>query len=120
MPVSLTLFLAAMAASLMVSGSAAIAALREPALGLKPLWALLALTGLGGAALVPAVPGAFYWFLGMALPTASFSAAAGSWQPEVLRVLFPFGALAVLVRIAVHRRRQRVSRGRDGALAGRR
>ena len=120
MPVSLTLFLAAMAASLMVSGAAAIAALREPALGLKPLWALLALTGLGGAALVPAVPGALYWFLGMALPTASFSAAAGSWQPEVLRVLFHFGALAVLVRIAVHRRRQRVSRGRDGALAGRR
>ena len=97
-----------------------IAALREPGLGLKPLWALLALTGLGGAALVPAVPGALYWFLGMALPTASFSAVAGSWQPEVLRVLFPFGALAVLVRIAVHRRRQRVSRGRDGALAGRR
>ena len=49
MPVSLTLFLAAMAASLMVSGAAAIAALREPGLGLKPLWALLALTGLGGA-----------------------------------------------------------------------
>ena len=45
MPVSLTLFLAAMAASLMVSGAAAIAALREPGLGLKPLWALLALTG---------------------------------------------------------------------------
>ena len=54
MPVSLTLFLAAMAASLMVSGAAAIAALREPALGLKPLWALLALTGLGGAALCTA------------------------------------------------------------------
>ena len=94
MTVSLTLYLAAMAASLMVSGGAAIAALREPALGLKPLWALLALTGLGGAALVPAVPGALYWFLGMALPTASFSAAAGSWQPEVLRVLFPFGAVS--------------------------
>ena len=79
MPGLLVPFLVAAAASLLVSVGVAIAALREPGLALKPLWVILAFVGVGGAALVSHAPDHLYWFLGVAAPTVSFSAAAGSW-----------------------------------------
>ena len=107
MPGLLVPFLVAGAASLLVSVGVAIAALREPGLALKPLWAILAFVGVGGAALVPHAPDQLYWFLGVAVPTVSFSAAAGSWEPEVMRALFPLGAIGVIGRIYLHRNRRR-------------
>jgi len=100
-------FVVAAGASLVLSVGVALAALREPGLTLKPLWAVIAFVGLGGAALVPHAPDQLYWFLGVAVPTVSFSAAAGSWDPEVMRALFPLGAFVVWGRIYLHRNRQR-------------
>lgn len=118
MPGLLVPFLVAAAASLVVSVAVAIAALREPGLTLKPLWAILAFVGVGGAALVPHAPDQMYWFLGVAAPTVSFSAAAGSWEPEVMRALFPLGAIGVIGRIHLHRNRRRSVRcTREGALS---
>ncbi|UYH55970.1 hypothetical protein N6L26_05290 [Qipengyuania sp. SS22] len=100
-------FLVAAAASLVVSVGLAIAVLREPGLTLKPLWAVLAFVGVGGAAWVPQAPEQLYWFLGVAVPTVSFRAAAGSWEPDVMRALFPLGAFVGLGRIYLHRNRRR-------------
>ncbi|MBL4718425.1 hypothetical protein [Qipengyuania citrea] len=107
MPSMLVPFLVAAGASLVLGVGGAFAALREPGLALKPLWAVLAFVGVGGAALVPHAPEQLYWFLGAAIPTVSFSAAAGSWEPEVVRALFPLGALVAWGRIYLHRNRQR-------------
>ena len=99
MPASQLLFVAAALASLLLSIGTAAAALRAPRLRFRPLWALLALVGVGGAAMVVARPDRLYWFLGVALPTASFAAADGGWRPELVRALFPAGALVVLARL---------------------
>lgn len=98
------LFYAAMAASLLLSCVALFAALREPGLRFRLLWAVLALVGVGGGAAAWQDPTEIYWFFGIALPTVSYSAVPGSWEPQTLRVLFPLGALAVLLRVALHRR----------------
>lgn len=103
MPTVEIAFLAAMACSLLVSLAAMVLALREPGLPHKPLWALLALVGVGGGALVLARPDRVYWFLGIALPTASFTGRGAGWQPQVLQVLFPAGALLVFLRLYRHR-----------------
>lgn len=102
--------LAACASSLGLSLGAAIAALREPSLSWKHAWAVLALVGTGGAVMIWSVPGEVYWFFGVALPTASYAAVEGSWQPAMVRCLFPLGALIVLVRIGLHRHRVRFPR----------
>jgi hypothetical protein len=101
------MFYAAMTASLMVSLVALLLALREPALRFRLLWAVLALVGVGGGVTAWHGPGEIYWFFGLALPTISYSAAPGAWAPQYLRVLFPLGALAVLLRIALHRHAMR-------------
>ena len=98
------LFYAAMAASLLLSCIALFAALREPGLRFRLLWAVIALVGVGGGAAAWQAPAEIYWFFGIALPTVSYSAVPGSWEPHFLRVLFPLGALAVLLRVALHRR----------------
>ena len=98
------LFYAAMAASLLLSCIALFAALREPGLRFRLLWAVLALVGVGGGAAAWQDPAEIYWFFGIALPTVSYSAVPGSWEPHFLRVLFPLGALAVLLRVRLHRR----------------
>lgn len=98
------LFYAAMAASLLLSCVALFAALREPGLRFRLLWAVIALVGVGGGAAAWQDPAEIYWFFGIALPTVSYSAVPGSWEPQTLRVLFPLGALAVLLRVALHRR----------------
>ena len=98
------LFYAALAASLLLSCIALFAALREPGLRFRLLWAVLALVGVGGGAAAWQDPAEIYWFFGIALPTVSYSAVPGSWEPQTLRALFPLGALAVLLRVALHRR----------------
>ncbi len=98
------LFYTAMAASVLLSCVALFAALREPGLRFRLLWAVLALVGVGGGAAAWQDPAEIYWFFGIALPTVSYSAVPGSWEPHFLRVLFPLGALAVLLRVALHRR----------------
>ena len=98
------LFYTAMAASVLLSCVALFAALREPGLRFRLLWAVLALVGVGGGAAAWQDPAEIYWFFGIALPTVSYSAVPGSWEPQTLRVLFPLGALAVLLRVALHRR----------------
>ena len=100
MPVSLTLFLAAMAASLMVSLVGLFAALREPGLRFRLLWAVTALVGVGGGVVSWQAPHVVYWFFGIALPTISYSAVPGGWEPQYLRVFFPLSALVVLLRIS--------------------
>ena len=97
------LFYAAMAASLLLSCVALFAALREPGLRFRLLWAVIALVGVGGGAAAWQDPAAIYWFFGIALPTVSYSAVPGSWEPQTLRVLFPLGALAVLLRVRLSR-----------------
>ena len=109
-PVGQLLFFAAAAASLLLSMGAAIAVLREPGLRFRPFWAIVALVGVGGGAMVVAQPGQVYWFFGIALPTVSFAAADDSWNPELVRALFPAGALVVLVCLR-HRRARRSARG---------
>ena len=98
------LFYAAMAASVLLSCVALFAALREPGLRFRLLWAVIALVGVGGGAAAWQDPAEIYWFFGIALPTVSYSAVPGSWEPHFLRVLFPLGAFAVLSRVALHRR----------------
>ena len=98
------LFYTAMAASVLLSCVALFAALREPGLRFRLLWAVIALVGVGGGAAAWQDPAEIYWFFGIALPTVSYSAVPGSWEPHFLRVLFPLGALAVLLRVALHRR----------------
>ena len=98
------LFYTAMAASVLLSCVALFAALREPGLRFRLLWAVIALVGVGGGAAAWQDPAEIYWFFGIALPTVSYSAVPGSWEPQSLRVLFPLGALAVLLRVALHRR----------------
>jgi hypothetical protein len=104
MPSALIAFLAAAAVSLFVSLAAMVLALREPGLSLKPVWALLSLVGIGGGAMVWSMPDQIYWFFGIALPTASFVAEQGSWQPTLVRFLFPVGSVLVLLRLYWHRR----------------
>ncbi len=96
-------FLAAMAGSLLASLAAMVLALRTQGLPRKPLWAILALVGVGGGALVLARPDRVYWFFGIALPTASFTGLDARWQPQVLQFLFPVGALLVFLRLYRHR-----------------
>ncbi|MEC7623366.1 MAG: hypothetical protein VYA25_04195 [Pseudomonadota bacterium] len=100
------LFYAAMAASLLLSLVGLFAALREPGLRFRLPWAVLALVGVGvgGGAAAWQEPAEIYGFFGIALPTVSYSAVPGSWEPQFLRVLFPLGALAVLLRVRLHRR----------------
>ena len=98
------LFYTAMAASVLLSCVALFAALREPGLRFRLLWAVIALVGVGGGAAAWQDPAEIYWFFGIALPTVSYSAVPGSWEPQTLRALFPLGALAVLLRVALHRR----------------
>ncbi|MEE3155838.1 MAG: hypothetical protein VX309_09965, partial [Pseudomonadota bacterium] len=98
------LFYAAMAGSLLLSCVALFAALREPGWRFRLPWAVLALVGVGGGAAAWQDPAEIYWFFGVALPTVSYSAVPGSWEPQTLRVLFPLGAFAVLLRVALHRR----------------
>ena len=98
------LFYAAMAGSLLLSLVGLFAALREPGLRFRLLWAVLALVGVGGGAAAWQDPAEIYWFFGIALPTVSYGAVPGSWEPQALRVLFPLGAFAVLLRVALHRR----------------
>ena len=98
------LFYTAMAASVLLSCVALFAALREPGLRFRLLWAVIALVGVGGGAAAWQDPAEIYWFFGIALPTVSYSAVPGSWEPHFLRVLFPLGALAVLLRVRLHRR----------------
>ena len=97
------LFYAAMAASLLLSCVALFAALREPGLRFRLLWAVITLVGVGGGAAAWQDPAEIYWFFGVALPTVSYSAVPGSWEPQTLRVLFPLGALAVLLRVRLSR-----------------
>ena len=104
MSLSLTAFLAAAFACLLVSLTAMVLALREPGLALKPLWMVLAFVGVGGAVTVWSTPEEVYWFFGIALPTVSFSTGDGSWKPVLIRSLFPVGALLVLGRLYWHRR----------------
>lgn len=101
-------FLAAAGASLAASMAALFCAMREPGLSLRPLWAALALVGTGGGAMVWQAPGEIFWFFGVAVPTVSYSAAPGGWDPQVVRVLFPAGALIVAARIALRRRHARI------------
>lgn len=103
MPATQVAFLAGAAASLLFSLSAMALALREPGLRWKPFWAILALVGVGGGALVLARPDEVYWFFGIALPTASFTTAGGGWQPQTVQLLFPVGAILALLRVARHR-----------------
>ena len=98
------LFYTAMAASVLLSCVALFAALREPGLRFRLPWAVIALVGVGGGAAAWQDPAEIYWFFGIALPTVSYSAVPGSWEPQTLRVLFPLGALAVLLRVRLHRR----------------
>ena len=98
------LFYTAMAASVLLSCVALFAALREPGLRFRLLWAVIALVGVGGGAAAWQDPAEIYWFFGIALPTVSYGAVPGSWEPQALRVLFPLGAFAVLLRVALHRR----------------
>ena len=98
------LFYAALAASLLLSLVGLFAALCEPGLRFRLPWAVLALVGVGGGAAAWQDPAEIYWFFGIALPTVSYSAVPGSWEPQFLRVLFPLGALAVLLRVRLHRR----------------
>jgi hypothetical protein len=97
--------LAFCAASLALSLAACGLAVRERGLRWKPAWALLALVGTGGAAMVWSAPGSVYWFFGVAVPTASYASVEGGWQPAMVRCLFPLGAVIVLLRIYVHRAR---------------
>ena len=97
------LFYTAMAASVLLSCVALFAALREPGLRFRLLWAVIALVGVGGGAAAWQDPAEIYWFFGIALPTVSYSAVPGSWEPQTLRVLFPLGALAVLLRVRLSR-----------------
>jgi hypothetical protein len=98
--------LALCAASLAVSIATFVMAAREPDLRWKPAWALLALVGTGGAAMVWSAPGSVYWFFGVAVPTASYASVDGGWQPAMVRCLFPTGALIVLLRLYLHRARR--------------
>lgn len=93
------LFYAALAASLLLS----LVALCEPGLRFRLLWAVITLVGVGGGAAAWQDPAEIYWFFGVALPTVSYSAVPGSWEPQTLRVLFPLGALAVLLRVRLSR-----------------
>ena len=107
MPATQIAFLAAMGGSLLASLAAMILALRTRGLPRKPLWALIALVGVGGGALVLARPDHVYWFFGIAVPTASVSGLDARWQPQTLQFLFPVGALLVFVRLHCHRARGR-------------
>ncbi|WP_435201201.1 hypothetical protein [Qipengyuania sp. 902] len=101
-----------MAASFLTSVAALVAALREPELPWKPFWALLALVGVGGGAMVSSQPDQVYWYFGIALPTASFTAADGSWQPQVIRLMFPLGAVMVAMRVIIYRSRRQEAQDR--------
>ena len=106
MPVAMAAFLAAAIASLLISLALCAVVLREPELRFKPIWGTLCFVGLGGGALVWEAPEQVYWFFGIAFPTVSFSTVAGSWQPELVRFLFPAGASLVALRVFWHRRSQ--------------
>lgn len=110
MTVSLTLYLVAMATSLLVSLVALFAALREPGLRFRLLWAVTALVGVGGGVVSWQAPHVVYWFLGIALPTISYSAVPGGWEPQYLRIFFPLGALVVLLRVSRWRGKQAKSK----------
>ena len=101
-----------MAASLLTSVAALVAALREPGLPWKPFWALLALVGVGGGAMVLSQPDQVFWYFGVALPTASFTAADGSWQPQMIRLMFPLGAVMVAMRLIIYRSRRQEAQDR--------
>ena len=101
-----------MTASLLTSVAALVAALREPGLPWKPFWALLALVGVGGGAMVLSQPDQIYWYFGIALPTASFAAADESWQPQVIRLMFPLGAVMAAVRLIIYRSRRQEAQDR--------
>ena len=105
-------FFAALAASLLSSLAALTAALREPGLPWKPFWALLALVGVGGGAMVLSRPDQVYWYFGIAFPTASFTASDESWQPQMIRLMFPLGAVMVAVRLIIYRFRRQEARDR--------
>ena len=98
------IFLAAAVACLATSLMTVIVVLRQSGLSFKPLWAVLSLVGVGGAAMVWSMPSQIIWFFGVAVPTASFVAAEASWAPELVRFLFPAGALISLSRVYWHRR----------------
>lgn len=104
MPATTIAFLAAAIASVLTSLAACVIVLREPGLRFKPIWVPFCFVGMGGGALVWAAPEQVYWFFGIALPTASFSTVADSWQPELVRFLFPAGALLAAARVHWHRR----------------
>jgi len=99
MPVTTIAFLAAAIASVLTSLAACVIVLREPGLRFKPIWIPFCFVGMGGGALVWAAPEQVYWFFGIALPTVSYSAVPGGWEPQYLRVFFPLGALVVLLRV---------------------
>ena len=101
-----------MAASLIASLAVAAAALRERGLPWKPFWGLLALVGVGGGAMVLSQPDQVYWYFGIALPIASFAAADGSWQPQMIRLMFPLGAVTVAVRLIIYRSRRQEAQDR--------
>ena len=105
MTLSVIAFALGMAASLGISLTTMVLALRSPGLSYRPVWAVLALVGAGGGALVLARPEQVYWFFGIALPTASFRGLDASLQPHTLQLLFPVGALLVLLRLYRHRSR---------------
>ncbi len=92
------------AASLALSLTVFVMVVRERGLRWKFVWALLALVGTGGAAMVWPAPDQLYWFFGVALPSASYVAVDGSWQPAMVRCLFPLGALIAIGRLYHHRR----------------
>lgn len=91
-------------ASLALSLTVFVMVVRERGLRWKFAWALLALVGTGGAVMLWPAPDQLYWFFGVALPTASYVAVDGSWQPAMVRCLFPSGALIVIGRLYHHRR----------------
>ncbi|GMM94209.1 hypothetical protein [Qipengyuania sp. MTN3-11] len=103
------LVLAACALSLAVSLTAFVSVLRIPALSWKPFWALLALVGTGGAAIVWSAEAPAYWFFGVATPTVSYAAIDGGWEPALVRCLVPTGAIIVLVRLFIHARTARTA-----------
>jgi hypothetical protein len=57
-------------------------------------------------------PDQVYWYFGVALPTASFTVAEGSWQLQMIRLMFPLGAVMVAVRLIIYRSRRQVARDR--------
>ena len=100
------IFLIGAAVCLTASLATMVMVLRETSLPLKPLWVILSLVGVGGAAMVWDMPDRRFWFLGIALPTVSFSTVEGGWQPELVRLLFPVGALISALRVGWHRRHE--------------